>query len=242
MKRRFSVVAAFGWACGVTVALQGVLALLYGFFPSVTIDLVTLGSVSALVYGFAIFLIYSLYARDRSWTAALGVRIADPTLIVLGLLLGIALHAPADSLQGLVEWAAGPTPEQQVAHRALLMRAEDQLDAAMMMLSTACLVPLVEEFLFRGVIFGALVRNLSALMAALVTGALFVVVHTETRIWLPLCVVATVLSVLRVISGSVLPGFALHLAFNAVTLTLMIERLVPVDQRLGLSWQLSVTG
>jgi hypothetical protein len=62
------------------------------------------------------------------------------------------------------------------------------------------------------------------------------------RIWLPLALVAAVLSLLRLVSGSVFPGFALHLAFNAATLTLVLQKLAPVDQRLNLSWQVAALG
>jgi hypothetical protein len=194
------------------------------------------------VFGLVIFLVYTRYLPTQSWRSALGVRPTHPALTVIGFLLGIALQAPADTLQALVEYFFGPAPEDQVLQRALLMRAEDQTEAAMMMLSTACLVPLVEELMFRGVFFGALLRNTSARITALVTGAAFVVCHLDTRIWLPLALVAAVMSALRLLSGSVWPGIALHIAFNAVTLTAVLQRLVPLDQRLALPWQMATLG
>jgi membrane protease YdiL (CAAX protease family) len=103
-------------------------------------------------------------------------------------------------------------------------------------------VPLVEELMFRGAFFGALVRTTSAGVAAGVTGAAFVVCHLDTRIWLPLALVAGVMSGLRLLSGSVLPSIALHIAFNAVTLTSVLLGLVPIDHRFELSWQVALLG
>ncbi len=242
MERRFTIVQLFAWTFAARLGLEALLVVLHMVNPGLVSDLVTLGSLEGLVFGLAIFAVYSRYLAGQAWRYALGVRPTHPGLTALGLALGIALHAPADTLQGVVEHFFGPPPEDQVLQRALLMRAEDQFGAAMMMLSTACVVPLVEELMFRGAFFGALVRTTSAAVAAGVTGAAFVVCHFNTRIWLPLALVAVVMSGLRLLSGSVLPGIALHIAFNAVALTSVILGLVPIDHRFDLSWQVAVLG
>lgn len=242
MRRSFSIVQAFAWTFAAALGLQALLALLNELAPAMTGDLVTLASLEGLVFGLVIFLVYTRYVPNLGWRAALGVRPTHPGLIGIGLLLGVVLQAPADTLQAVVESLFGPAPEDQILQRALLMRAEDQVEAAMMMLSTGCLVPIVEELMFRGVFFGALLRTTTAGIAALVTGAAFVVCHLDTRIWLPLALVATVMSGLRWFSGSVLPSIALHMAFNAVTLMAVLGQLVPVDQRLGLPWQAAALG
>jgi len=96
--------------------------------------------------------------------------------------------------------------------------------------------------LFRGAFFSALRSEITGVGAAILTGVCFVVCHPTPRVWLPLAAVAAVLSLLRLVSGSVLPGFALHLSFNAVSLAVVVLGVVPVDRRLNLPWQMSLAG
>lgn len=241
-EREFGTLQVFVWTFGTTLGLMVCFQLLEAVLPGSTRDLVTLGAVEGLIYGVACFLVWQLYASARPVPEFLGIRRTHPLLPVLGLLLGIALQAPADSLQHLVEAVVGPPGEQELLERAVMMRADTEFKAAMLMLSTACVVPLAEELLFRGAFFGGLRARMAALPAAVLTGVAFVICHMQPRVWLPLAAVAAVLGLLRVVSGSMLPGFALHLSFNAVTLALVVLRVVPVDQRLGLSWQLTFLG
>ncbi len=242
MRRDFGTLEAFMWTFGTTLALIGSFELLEMVLPGSSNDLVSLGAVEGLVYGLGCFFIWQFYASAKKLPEFLGIRRTHPMLAVLGLGLGVTLQAPADTLQWIVERLVGPPSEEQVLARGVMMHADTQLEAAMMMLSAACVVPLVEELLFRGAFFGGLRSRGSALMAAAISGVCFVVCHMEPRIWLPLAVVAAVLSLLRAVSGSVLPGFALHLSFNAVTLALIVLRVVPVDSRLDLSWELATLG
>jgi membrane protease YdiL (CAAX protease family) len=240
--RIFGVPQLFMWTFGSTLALVVCFQLLEAIQPGAGNDLVSLGAVECLVYGVACFLVWQLYAASKPALEFFGVRRTHALLPVLGLALGVTLQAPADTLQYVVEAALGPASEERVLSRALLMRADNGLNAALMMLSAGCLVPLVEELLFRGAFFGGLRSRTSPLLAGVMTGIAFVVCHIELRVWLPLAAVAVVLSLLRVVSGSVLPGFALHLSFNAVTLALVVLKVVPVDQRLALPLELSLMG
>ena len=232
----------FLWTFGSTLGLITSFQVVETLLPGSTTDLVTLGAVEGLIYGLSCFLVWQLYASNKPVLEFLAIRRTHPVLPVLGLLLGIALQAPADTLQAIVEAVAGPPSEELLLRRAAMMRAESELEAAMMMLSAACVVPLVEELLFRGAFFGGLRSHSSAVSAAFMSGLAFVICHLDPRVWLPLAAVAVVLSLLRVVSGSVLPGFALHLAFNAVTLALVVLRIVAVDRRLDLPWHLSLAG
>jgi len=242
VQRSFGVLQVFLWTFGATLGLITSFQVVESLLPGATTDLVTLGAIEGLVYGLSCFLVWHVYASNRPVLDFLAIRRTHPALPVLGLLLGISLQAPADTLQALVEAIAGPPSEELLRRRAAMMRADSEIEAAMMMISAACVVPLVEELLFRGAFFGGLKSQASAIFAGLMTGLAFVICHLDPRVWLPLAAVAAVLSMLRVVSGSVLPGFALHLAFNAVTLAVVVLRIVAVDRRLDLSWQLSVAG
>ena len=242
MERQFGTSQVFVWTFGSTLGLIMSFYALEAIQPGATNDLVSLGAVEGLVYGLTAFLVWQLYAAKRGVIQFLGIRKTHPLLPLLGLALGVSLQAPADTLQFVVEWSFGPPNEADVLARAAMMRAETPLMAAMMMLSAACLVPLVEEALFRGAFFAGLRSQLTGAGAATFTGVCFVVCHLEPRVWLPLSSVALVLSLLRLVSGSVIPGFALHCSFNAVSLALVVLGVIPVDRRLNLPWQTAIAG
>lgn len=242
VQRSFGTSQVFLWTFGTILSQVACVAVLKAIQPGAATDLVTLGAIEGLVFGLAAFFVWHLYGRTRSVGQFLGVRRTHPFLPMLGLALGVSMQAPADTLQFVVEWSVGPPDEAEVLARAAMMRAETPYAAAMMMLSVAFLIPLVEEVLFRGAFFAALRREVSRAGAALLTGVCFVVCHVQPRVWLPLSAVAAVLSLLRVVSGSVVPGFALHLGFNAVSLAVVVLGVIPVDQRLNLSWPVAALG
>ncbi|MCS7080275.1 MAG: CPBP family intramembrane metalloprotease [Chloracidobacterium sp.] len=81
--------------------------------------------------------------------------------------------------------------------------------------------PLVEEVVYRGVLFGGLQRQLGTAVAVVLVAALFLAVHVP-QYWggwaglTMLAVLSFVLTLLRAATGSILPALALHYAFNGV--------------------------
>jgi len=242
VERSFGTTQVFAWTFGATLGQAACIELVRAIQPGTATDLVSLGAIEGLVFGLVTFLVWQLYASTRGVSQFLGVRRTHPLLPIVGLALGVSLQAPADTLQFIIEWSFGPANEADVLARAALLRAETPYAQAMLMLSAAFLLPLVEEVLFRGAFFAALRREFTGVGAAILTGVCFVVCHVTPRVWLPLGAVAAVLSLLRFVSGSVVPGFALHLSFNAVSLAVVVLGMVPVDQRLNLPWQTSLVG
>ncbi len=91
------------------------------------------------------------------------------------------------------------------------------------------IAPICEEFFFRGFIFGALRhwkinfagRDLSTLVAAIVTGILFGLAHTgsaSSQYLIPLGFLGFVLCLVRWRTGSLYPCMALHSVNNALAL------------------------
>jgi membrane protease YdiL (CAAX protease family) len=79
--------------------------------------------------------------------------------------------------------------------------------------------PPTEELLFRGVLYAGLSRSWGAHAAAVATTALFVGLHgSEIAGYLPGWIVITALGALalraRVVTGSLVPGIALHTGYN----------------------------
>lgn len=78
--------------------------------------------------------------------------------------------------------------------------------------------PLVEELLFRGALFSALLRRWGAASAVLVPSVLWGLVHVQHEAWYAASIAGsgTVLAVIRWRSGSIWLPILLHAAFNLV--------------------------
>ena len=120
---------------------------------------------------------------------------------------------------------------------------------AMLSLATVALVPAVcEELLFRGVLLPALLTRQRATAAILVSAALFGALHVAptsdggvTLYQVPQALlVGVALGVLRVRSGSLLPGILAHTLYNATTFTLVM--LADSDPSLGVSLAMLFVG
>ena len=81
--------------------------------------------------------------------------------------------------------------------------------------------PVIEEILFRGVIFGGLTARWGVWPAAIVSGFAFAVIHFSLTAFVPLFLLALVLSYLYVRTGSLWIPIAFHALFNGVSLTIL---------------------
>lgn len=80
--------------------------------------------------------------------------------------------------------------------------------------------PLVEEFFFRGFLFGVLRERIGVAWAALVAGSVFGLIHvagTPLRTLGILVVLGVGLCILYARTGSLLPGMALHALHNSIS-------------------------
>lgn len=83
------------------------------------------------------------------------------------------------------------------------------------------LTPLLEEFLFRGLLFKGLRRRSSFVLAALSSSALFAVAHGQWNVALDTFVLGLFLAKLVEDTGSLVPAVALHASKNAIALGLL---------------------
>lgn len=81
--------------------------------------------------------------------------------------------------------------------------------------------PLVEEVIYRGILYAALQRVIGPVFAVIVTALMFAVPHVP-QYWpnasaiLSISLLSVVLTVIRARTGRLLPCFVIHLVFNAV--------------------------
>ena len=79
--------------------------------------------------------------------------------------------------------------------------------------------PLLEEPLFRGVIFGGLSKKMPVWLAMALSGFLFAFVHVNAATLIPLWFLGIAFAWLYVRTGTLLAPMAVHFIFNAINLT-----------------------
>jgi membrane protease YdiL (CAAX protease family) len=84
----------------------------------------------------------------------------------------------------------------------------------------AIAAPISEEVCFRGMVFGGLRTRLPALVAALISGAIFGAMHVVTGLSAvpPLIAFGVIIALLYERTGSIVPGILLHMLNNSVAL------------------------
>lgn len=87
----------------------------------------------------------------------------------------------------------------------------------------ACVVgPLAEEVFFRGVLYPALRRKTSRVVAMLVSGAVFAMIHTNLIGFLPIMLLGSLLAYLYERTGSLLAPLAVHVVHNTLLISLAV--------------------
>ena len=82
--------------------------------------------------------------------------------------------------------------------------------------------PLVEETMFRGLLYPAMAARIRPALAIPINGLLFALVHADLPVLLPLLALGSVLAYLRHRTGSVLPGMITHGLWNLQTFGIVL--------------------
>ncbi len=103
---------------------------------------------------------------------------------------------------------------------------QDRTSAWLMSIFGVSLAPFVEELFFRGFLYPVLARRLGVPSGVAITAAAFALIHSSqlAHAWAPLLIlflVGLALTLARVVTGSVIPGFLMHVAYNATLFTLL---------------------
>lgn len=229
---------AVGFACVLTLGSVFLIAALSSLFVA-TFPALGRGLAFAALVEAAVYLgITRWLARDFEVPRArLGLTPASLELLLIGAALGVALHGPADFVEGWVErWL--PLPDEVVLARAVRLAPSALGERALLLVAAAALVPFVEELFFRGALWAWLARVSGARLGLWVSAICFTLSHAEPRSWPALGVVAGALGALRWVSSSLLPCVLLHATFNATTLAVIFAHPREALGRAEPSWLL----
>ncbi|HEX3774199.1 MAG TPA: type II CAAX endopeptidase family protein [Polyangiaceae bacterium] len=224
MPAQFSLRLALSWTVLATAALYFALTLAFVAFPRGGDDIVLLGAVQVLVY--AGMLAAFQRVQGEPLRDVLALRKTSLATLLSSALLGFFLQIPATLLSDAIEHFF-PTPPTVLAERMARITPHSTIQAFAIVLVVAGLGPLVEEFFFRGALFGALRHSYGALVTALTVAVCFAFAHLDARLFFPLFITALALGEVRERSGSIWPGVALHAAFNGATLAAIFSGASP---------------
>jgi len=150
------------------------------------------------------------FVRPQTWRPALrafaAALVAGPAYGMLLLSLGTAVgsHAP-----GVVLGALTPMPLSAVAMWAVPLVVS---------------VPLLEEIIFRGLLFRGLRLRFAVMPALVVTGLLFAVFHMDLARLVPLTIAGAAFAYAYERSGSIWPAIAAHAGLNGVWVSVILLR------------------
>jgi hypothetical protein len=202
------------WAFGITLVFQIVLTAVVSMRPASANDMVVGVACQAIVYLGGAFLILRVHAPEGSVRDYLGLRPTHALFYLFGLLLGLAVHPLADAVEELLERRFPITDHGQIIE---LYRAGTPGWRAGMVVASVFFGPILEEMLFRGVLYRGLRRIYPMGLATIMTAWFFGAAHMRWQAMVTIGLVGLVLGWLRAKSGSIVPTALAHMAFNAVS-------------------------
>ena len=179
-----------------------------------------------LFHGVALLVIWIfIRRRNGSWDEAFGLnwpgmrRAAGqglasyigiiPILFVTSLLCQLFLYA-----------AGYPVTLQDVV--TIFLEPQSGWSLFFLLLLAVVVAPLVEEALFRGILLPVLMKKMGAGTAVVVSSLFFAVIHQHLPSMAPLFILALVLAMLYIHSGSLWAPIVLHGIFNGVSICILL--------------------
>jgi len=172
-----------------------------------------------------IFMFIFLRLHGVDWRDAFGLR--DPNLLwslllAMGILvLTLVIVWPLQYLSALVLMKLGFPPENQRAVE-MLLDARSKWSLGYFILFAVVIAPVAEEFVFRGMLFPLVCQLGRPKLAWIGVSLLFALIHFDAAIFLPLFVLALLLTWLYQRTGCLLASVLVHSLFNAANLVLLL--------------------
>ncbi|MCM8525761.1 MAG: CPBP family intramembrane metalloprotease [Lentisphaeraceae bacterium] len=134
--------------------------------------------------------------------------------------IGVGLLYSAMFLFGIISHFTGFVPKTQEVAEQVKNMSETSLFLAV--LGPAFLIPIIEELLFRSLLYRSLKFSLSPLFAAIISATLFGFAHIEPDTIPQLITIGLILSYVYEKSGSIYVPIALHATNNFITIMMLI--------------------
>ena len=99
----------------------------------------------------------------------------------------------------------------------LVDRVDGGVDVILLVLAVVIAAPIVEEWFYRGMLLPTLTRRIGAPWAAVISSAVFALVHQDPIVMPGLFVLALILAWLTMRTGRLGPAIVAHMTFNTTT-------------------------
>jgi membrane protease YdiL (CAAX protease family) len=161
----------------------------------------------------------TLLLAGRSMPRALALRPADGRTVLLAALLGAALWLASLGLLELQYAVWPPPPGYLEMFRKIFeaLRPANAFDAVLSVLAIAAVPAVFEETLVRGVVLPSFRPALGSTGAVLASALLFGLMHADPYRLLFTFAVGSVLGVVRLRAGALLPCILVHATLNTLT-------------------------
>jgi membrane protease YdiL (CAAX protease family) len=211
-----SFVAAAIWSISALAALDFFLAIAASLGSSLGLDLVSRVLCEAAAFVSTLLLLTLVHERERPLADVLALRRTPVAMLFLAVLLGVALQGPINLVAGAI-YDRYPLPEEQLELLRQLFDVRALHRKVAIVLAAGLVGPLVEEMLFRGGIFGGVLRQNGPARTVIGIAVFFTLAHREPRNFLPDFLGGLAMGYARLASGSLWPSIALHAAFNTTS-------------------------
>jgi len=173
-----------------------------------------------MVYGILV------WVRGRDLNALFGLdRLRLPTLVLAVIIGGVlslvvCLWLLAGVSTGYIEKIfTNLSPQEPVR---MVQESTSSLQLILTVIAACVAAPLVEEFLFRGYLYGTLRQFTTPVFAAMVVGALFAAIHVNLPALVPLWGFSLLLCAAYEITRCLWVTVGIHAFFNAANILLML--------------------
>ncbi|MFC1453709.1 lysostaphin resistance A-like protein [Verrucomicrobiota bacterium] len=179
-----------------------------------------------LFHGVALLIIWVfIRRRHSSWHEAFGLEFAGLKRAagqgVMGYIGIIPIIVVTSILCQVFFYAAGyPVTLQDVV--TIFLEPQSGWSLFFLLLLAVVVAPLVEEVLFRGILLPVLMKKMGAGTAVVASSLIFAGIHQHLPSFAPLFILAVVLSMLYIYSGSLWTPIVLHAVFNGVSICILL--------------------
>lgn len=143
----------------------------------------------------------------KSWVTMTDLLLAPAGLVVYLLLSGIL---------GAIAGVVVPWYDPNIAQETGFQGISQYYEYALAFVCLVILAPVAEEVLFRGYLFGKLLKYVPVWAAMLVTSILFGIAHASWAVGVDVFALSIILCSLRLITGNIWASVVLHMIKNGI--------------------------
>jgi membrane protease YdiL (CAAX protease family) len=156
----------------------------------------------------------------RRTLSQIGLHAPNAADVRAGVLGAIAMYVVAEAAALAQKFAFHLEGTQQAVQ--LFGTTHDRTLIYGLIILAVFIAPVVEEVIFRGFLFNALLRYVPAGLAAVASGIVFGLAHFDKTAFFPLACAGIVLAVVYYRTGSLISSMLTHGTFNAVNVVLVL--------------------